>query len=135
MMLSLAQPGAVYQYFLAQAVLFGIGCALVFTPGLALMGHYFRTKRPLAIGLVASGSSLGGVVFPILLQRLIPRVGFGWAVRTAAFVALACFIFSATVCRTRLPLRKTTRREILRAVDFGGFRDPRYCLATLSAFM
>lgn len=135
MMLSLAQVNATYQYFLSQAVLFGLGCAMVFTPGLALMGHYFRRQRPLAIGFVAAGSSVGGVIFPIALQRLIPRIGFGWAVRVEAFIALGCLTFACAVSRTRLPLRKTSRAELLQAVDLGGFRDMRYCLATLSAFI
>lgn len=135
MMVSLAKPDQTYQYFLAQAVTFGLGCALLFTPGLALMGHYFRRKRALAIGFVAAGSSIGGVIFPIALQRLIPRIGFGWAVRVMAFIALGCLTFSCIIAKTYLPLRKTTTREVLRAIDFGGFKDLRYTLATLSAFV
>lgn len=135
MTLSLAEYDATYQYFLAQAVLFGLGAAMIFTPGLALMGHYFRRRRPLALGFVAAGSSVGGVVFPIVVQRLIPRIGFGWAVRTLAFIALACLTFACCVCRIYLPLRKSTRGEMLRAVDVNGFKDIRYFLATVGAFI
>lgn len=135
MMVSLTQYNATYQYFLAQAVLFGLGAAMLFTPGLALMGHYFRRRRALALGFVAAGSSVGGVVFPIVVQRLIPRIGFPWAVRTLAFISLGCLAFACSVCRTYLPLRKTTRGEMLRAVDLNGFKDVRYCLAAVSAFI
>ena len=135
MMLSIAQPDQAYQYFLSQGLLFGIGSAMVFTPALAVIGHYFRRNRGIAFGFVASGSSIGGVIFPIIYQRLFPRVGFGWSVRTSAFVCLACLIVSCALLRTRLPLKPTTTREILQFVDLGGFRDARYCCAAASAFL
>ncbi|PWN87063.1 MFS general substrate transporter [Acaromyces ingoldii] len=134
MMLSLAKVNQTYQYFLAQAVLFGIGSAMVFTPALAIVGHYFRSKRAYALGIVAAGSSLGGVIFPIVLQRLLPRLGFGWSIRIMGFIALACLTFSCVTMRPRLPPRQASLGQILRFIDLGGFRDPSYCLATASAF-
>lgn len=134
-LLSITQPQQLYQHFLTQSIMFGIGASLVFTSCLAHTAQHFKQKRALAIGIVAAGSSLGGVLYPILVSRLIPRIGFGWAVRVLAFISLACFIFSSAVCRMNLPLRETTRRDLLKCVDFGGFKDKRYCLAALSAFL
>lgn len=48
-----------YQIFLAQALVVGLGCGCLFTPSIAIIGTYFTTKRSLATGLAASGSSVG----------------------------------------------------------------------------
>jgi MCP family monocarboxylic acid transporter-like MFS transporter 10 len=135
MMLSITQPDQAYQYFLSQAVLFGLGSAMIFTPALAVVSHYFRKKRGLAIGLVASGSSIGGIIFPIVYQRLFILIGFGWSVRVTGFMCMAVLVFVCLVLRTRLPLKKTSRREILHFIDLGGFKDPRYCCAAAGAFL
>ncbi|KAJ8474237.1 hypothetical protein ONZ51_g7341 [Trametes cubensis] len=133
MMVSLAQTNQAYQVFLAHGVLFGIGISLLFNPSIAVLGHWFRRKRALAIGITTGGSALGGVLLPIIIGRLIPKLGFGWAVRIMAFVLMCCLIVACLTIRTRLPL---TRDISLRtAVDLGGFRDPRYTLAAIGSFL
>ncbi|CEH16493.1 Monocarboxylate transporter [Ceraceosorus bombacis] len=133
-MLSITQPDQTYQYFLTQGLLFGLGNAMVFTPALAVLTHWFRKKRAYALGVVAAGSSLGGVIFPIVLQRLLAEKGFGWAVRACAFIALGCLTFSCLTMKTRLPLRPQPMSSFLKFIDVGGFKDIRFCLATASAF-
>ena len=57
MMLSLCTE--YWQVMLAQAVCVGIGCGIMFVPSVAILSTYFTTKIATAIGLAASGSSLG----------------------------------------------------------------------------
>ncbi|KZT01355.1 monocarboxylate permease [Laetiporus sulphureus 93-53] len=133
MMVSLVQPDKPYQLFLAQGILFGLGLACIFNPALAVAGHWFKRKRAYAIGVIASGSSIGGVFFPIMLQRLIPSVGFPWAVRAMAFVCLGCLTIATLTIRTRLPpSRNITLRGL---VDLEGFRDWKYVCASIGAFL
>lgn len=63
-------------------------------------------KRGLALGLVVAGSSIGGVIFPIMLIHLIPQVGFGWAIRICAFVILALLAWANLTLRSRIPPSK-----------------------------
>ncbi|PGH20804.1 hypothetical protein AJ80_03431 [Polytolypa hystricis UAMH7299] len=75
-----------YQFFLAQGLLFGFGVACIFLPAFATTSLYFTKYRALALGITIGGSSLGGVIWPIAIRRLLVEVGFGWAMRTAAFI-------------------------------------------------
>lgn len=49
-----------YQLFLAQGVVVGLGCGLIFLPSIAVVATYFTTRRALATGITASGGSIGG---------------------------------------------------------------------------
>ncbi|CAO1638245.1 unnamed protein product [Parajaminaea phylloscopi] len=135
MVLSLVHPGKIWQVFLCQAVLVGIGNALIFMPSLAILSHWFRRRRSYALGIVTSGSAVGGIVFPIVLQRLINQVGFPWAVRMCGFTSLVCLCIACAAIRTNLPLNPPTDKGyFVRLIDVGGFKDSRYIFATLGAF-
>ncbi|PCH37601.1 MFS general substrate transporter [Wolfiporia cocos MD-104 SS10] len=110
-MLSLARPGQYYQVFLAQAVGMGLGLGLTFLPSLSIVSHHLRRRRALAVGIVTSGASAGGIVFPILLNRLIadPRVGFANAVRISGALVAALLIVANAIMRTRAPPKQSIR--------------------------
>ncbi len=57
MMLSLCHT--YWQVMLSQAICIGIGAGCLFVPAVAIISTYFNTRIATAIGLAASGSSLG----------------------------------------------------------------------------
>ncbi|KAK4554993.1 hypothetical protein LTR86_007759 [Recurvomyces mirabilis] len=87
MMLSLVD--SLWQAILAQGFCVGIGAGMLFVPAVAIMPSYFSTKLGMAIGIAASGSSMGGIIYPIMFYKLIAEVGFGWSVRILGFTILA----------------------------------------------
>lgn len=58
-------------------------------PAVSVVSNAFETQRPLALGLAATGSALGGTVFPIIFKKLVPAIGFAWTVRVFGFLQLA----------------------------------------------
>ena len=60
-------------------------------------------RRATATGLATTGGSIGGVVFPLMLQRLFPAVGFRWATRILAFIFLFQLVIANLLIRSRLP--------------------------------
>ena len=67
-----------WQVLLAQGVCVGIGNGLVFVPSVALASTYFLKNRSLALGVAASGSATGGLVFPAIAEQLLLKIGFQW---------------------------------------------------------
>jgi len=128
MMLSLCTE--YWQVLLSQAFCVGIGSGLLFTPTVSLLPTYFSTHMGLAVGIASSGSSLGGVIYPIVLYRLLSQVGFPWAVRSLAFIALATFILPLAVMRVRVRVPKPRA-----VVDWAAFRDAPFMVFTLSVLV
>ncbi|KAJ7268386.1 major facilitator superfamily domain-containing protein [Mycena rebaudengoi] len=95
-----------WHFLLSQGFLGGITLSCLFTPAYTAAQHWFLKRRGFALGVVTSGSSVGGVIWPIVANRLIQRVGFGWALRTMGFISLALCLMSAVLVKGRLPARK-----------------------------
>lgn len=55
-----------------------LACGVLFGPALGIVSHWFSKRRGLALGVNAIGSSVGGTVFPIAAQNLIPEIGYVW---------------------------------------------------------
>ena len=92
-----------YQIFLAQGICVGLGMGFTYVPILAAMSMHFATRQPLALGICATGACVGGTIVPIILRQLIPKIGFGWAVRSVAFLNLACAIIALGINRMPAP--------------------------------
>ncbi|KAF5990111.1 monocarboxylate transporter [Fusarium bulbicola] len=91
-----------YQFILSQAICSPLGAAMVLYPSFSCVTTWFRQKRALALGITASGSSLGGTILPIVVNRLIPRIGFGWTMRVCAFLLFALLIVTNLTVRSRI---------------------------------
>lgn len=119
-----------WQILLAQGICTGIGLGQLFTPGIAIVASYFKRKRAFALAVAATGTGTGSIIFPACVQYLIPKVGFPWAVRCAAFVALAISALAVALMRPRLKPRRSGP-----LVEWGAFREAPYILFTLGLFI
>lgn len=136
MMLSLCTE--FWQLILAQGFGVGISCGIVFSLSVSVPAQWFLKRRALAFGIVATGSSIGGVIFPILCQQLLPKIGFGWTMRIIGFIGLALFIPAWLFLKTRLPPSINPRRDGWRNVKWvslEAFRMPAYSLFVLGSLL
>ena len=117
-----------YQLMLAQGIVTGVGAGGVFLPSITIVPQWFGPKHRTAVmGIVAMGSSLGGVVFPIMFHYIRRSAGFGWALRAIAFITLPTNLFGALVLKPRtLP---PTRRSLFDLSMFNERPYPFLCAA------
>jgi MFS transporter, MCT family, solute carrier family 16 (monocarboxylic acid transporters), member 3 len=119
-----------WQIFLAQGLMTGFGLGLMFMPAVTAVNSYFTTKRSFALAVSATGTGMGSVVFPSVIQYLIPRFGFAWAVRCQALVALVMVIIALLLLRPRLAPRRAGPW-----IEWGAFREPPYVLYATGSFL
>ena len=95
------------------------------------VGTWFHKHRALAFGVMAAGSSLGGVIFPIMVDKLVAQYGFAWAMRIAAFLILGLLIFANFTVKSRL--RPTVKPWSF--MEFvAPFRELPFVLVVVAAF-
>lgn len=99
---ALAECEEYYQFVLAFSVLGGLGTSLLITPGMGSIAHWFFERRGLASGIAFIGGGFGGVLFPLVIQALLPRVGWAWSVRVLGFIILVLCAVSVLLCKGRV---------------------------------
>lgn len=137
MMLSLCTE--FFQILLAQGICIGLGAGMLFTPSMALVARSFRERRAIAMGVVACGAPTGGILYTLMFEQLIPKVGFAWTVRIMGFVVVALFALALPLLLWRTTnlgdMGKGTKRKL---VDYAAFTDLPfwgYALSTSFLFM
>jgi len=120
-----------YQILLSQGVVSALGASAVFYSAMGSIGTWFFRRRAAAFGIMASGSSLGGVIFPIMVPRLIKEVGFPWTMRICAFLILGMLTIANFTVKSRL----TPKVKKLDVMDFvRPLREPAFLLLCIASF-
>lgn len=127
MMLSLVHE--YWQALLAQSFAIGLGAGALFMPSVAVLPQYFRGRLATATGLAVSGSSVGGIVYPIMFSKLVHKIGFPWAVRTIGLFALALLTIPLLTMKLRV---KAPKKPL--AFDTGIFKERTTMAFILSGF-
>ncbi|CAK5271609.1 unnamed protein product [Mycena citricolor] len=102
-LLSVCQKQQLYQIFLTQGVLNGLGVGIAYIPSVAVISHYFQRKQALVMALVAVGSPLGALAHPILLNNTLhTSLGFANSVRISAGINTFLLLVACALVQPRL---------------------------------
>ncbi|GAD94803.1 hypothetical protein PVAR5_3432 [Paecilomyces variotii No. 5] len=120
-----------YQFILAQGICSPLGASAVFYASMTAVVTWFHQRRALALGITASGSSLGGVIFPIMVDHLVQEVDFPWAMRICAFMILGLLVISNLTVRSRL---KHVKKPFQPLEFFKPLKELKFVLTVTGAF-
>ncbi|KAG7407846.1 putative peptide chain release factor 1 [Fusarium oxysporum f. sp. rapae] len=118
-----------WQVLLAQGICQGLGNGIIFAPTIANMSTYFTSKKTIAISAGACGAGTGGIVFPLIAQQLLPKIGFRWTVRVMGLVVAVSSMIIMIIAKTRLKARKAGP-----LVEWAAFKEPAYVLFAAAMF-
>lgn len=114
------------------------------TPAFASIGHFFKRRRGLATGIANTAGSIAGVIIPLLLRSILPKLGFSWSCRTLGFLFLALSLPANLLIKTRLapsairPRNTASRLSRARTrllPEFSAVLDPGFALCTAGVFV
>ena len=71
----------------------------------------------------------GGMVYPVLVRELLPKIGFAWTTRVLGFLNFGLLAIAFTFMRPRLPPRSTGP-----IVDWKAFTEPVFVLFVAGIF-
>ena len=81
------------------------------------------------MGIASTGNSAGGLVYPVIVRQLLPKIGFAWTTRVLGFVNIAILGTVLAFIRPRMPPRKSGA-----IVDWAAFKELPYTLFVIAVF-
>ncbi|KFY94294.1 hypothetical protein V498_03929 [Pseudogymnoascus sp. VKM F-4517 (FW-2822)] len=88
-----------WHFVLTQGLLLGCATCLSYIPAVTVAPGWFNGRRGLAMGIVLSGTGLGGVAWAPLLRYLNATIGFRNALRATGIMAFIMISASALVLK------------------------------------
>ncbi|KAF5672075.1 monocarboxylate transporter [Fusarium denticulatum] len=139
MFLLMAECRNYWHFMLCLGVFGSIGAAMTMVVAIAIVGKLFVRKRGLAMGITLAGSSIGTVIFPIILRSTYPNLGWQWSMRIMAFIsaglllpAILCFTTFNKIYKLSTNGQPSPKSSTL---NFTAFQSPAFCFVTAGIFM
>lgn len=91
-LLSMSAVQTLWQLYLANIVLAGLGFSVLYAPLLAISGEWFSSRRGLVTGIVTAGGALGQGLMPFIASLLITSSGWRLAYLYLGIATLAVLV-------------------------------------------
>ena len=91
----------IWQLYLSQGLLVGLGQGFVYIPSIAILSQWFTKKRSLANGISAAGSGIGGLIFSFAASALISSISLAWSLRITAVITASMNVAATLLIRNR----------------------------------
>jgi MFS family permease len=98
--------------FAVANLLIGAGSSASFAPLLADISHWFTRNLGIAVAVTAAGNYLGGMVWPLVVQRLIEAHGWRTGQIIVGIVCIAAMLPLVLVLRRRLAQRQAADQAL-----------------------
>lgn len=121
-----------WQLFLAQSICVGVNGGAIFTSCISTVPSWFSKRRATAYGIMLSGAGVGGTVVPIMMTKLLDKIGFAWMIRAVALLYLTLLPFTILLVKPRL---RPSRRPFALQNYLSGFKEHAYVYIIVASFM
>ncbi|KAH7103725.1 MFS general substrate transporter [Auriculariales sp. MPI-PUGE-AT-0066] len=112
-----------WHFIVTQGIVYSLGGSLLSFPSVAFLFEWFPERRGLAMGILFSGTGIGGIAMPFVIDEMLRTLGQRWTflILAASFVGLLvpCFVF----IKPRLPAVPSNTRTRTRLIDVSFLRN------------
>ncbi|KAF2161857.1 hypothetical protein M409DRAFT_69405 [Zasmidium cellare ATCC 36951] len=91
----------IWQLFLTQGVLVGLGVGFIYIPSLPILSQWFEARRSLANGISSAGSGFGGALFAWSTGAIIDALGLRWALCITGIITFTLAAIATAIVRDR----------------------------------
>lgn len=136
--LLLAECKTYWQFMLCLGLFGSIGTSIGAVTAVSVVGKLFIRRRGLAMGIAVMGTSLGAIVYPMVLRTTFKSLGWAWSMRLVALI-VACFTSLGVV--GFLPFRRLTEGQSAGkkaggvGLDLSAFKSPKFVFTSVGVLI
>ncbi|CAO3631942.1 unnamed protein product [Cunninghamella blakesleeana] len=124
----------IWHLYLTQGVLFGIGASLMYCTIMSVAPLWFNKKRGMALGVVASGSGIGGLVIPFIMTPINESLGPGWTYRILGFICLGCDMIAIIFVKPRIA-QKIQKKKLKDIIQLSVLKDINFLIFCIGSMV
>jgi len=98
-LLLMSTVSSIVHVYLVWVLMIGVGSSCSFTPITATLPKWFTKRRGLVIGITFAGVSLGGIIWPPVVERLIANIGWQSTYMVVGLITLVIITALAQLMR------------------------------------
>jgi len=117
-----------WQLFLTQGIMFGIGASLLNLAATAIPPLWYDKHRGLAMGICFCGAGIGGLAFGFIIPALLNAVDIYWTLRIYAIFHFVCTAFAALVMRAPRQISGPPMAARKDVINLAILKDPGFML-------
>lgn len=91
----------IWQLYLSQGVLIGLGIGAIFIPSIQVLPQWFLKRRSLAGGLASSGSGFAGLAFSLGTSAMIQEISLAWSLRITGMIGFVGNVVGTVLLKDR----------------------------------
>ncbi|KAI7902572.1 major facilitator superfamily domain-containing protein [Cokeromyces recurvatus] len=122
----------VWHLYITQSVMHGIGAALLYIVSMSISPQWFIKRRGLAMGIMVSGSGVGGLIMPFVMTALNESLGGAWCYRVLGIISFVISMLATLLLKENPYTSTSTKTKLKEIVDLNICKDPKFiiwCLA------
>ncbi len=100
-----------WQFVLTQGVMLGCGTCLTYIPAVTVAPGWFKERRGLAMGVVLSGTGIGGALWAPVLRALNASIGFRNTLRLTGGLSFVLIVASGWILKWHPDIEARNRLE------------------------
>lgn len=101
-----------WQMYLTQGVITGIGYSLSFIPSISVVGQWFTEHRGLAVGIAVAGGGLGQFIISMITGSLLASYGWRTTIRIMALINFIGLMAASFGVKRLLPCTSSIRSAV-----------------------
>ena len=102
---------ALWQFVLTQGLLLGCGTCLAYIPAVTVAPGWFKERRGLAMGIVLSGTGIGGALWAPVLRALNANIGFRNTLRLTGGLSFVLIAASGWILKWHPEIESQNQQE------------------------
>ncbi|CEG69104.1 hypothetical protein RMATCC62417_05242 [Rhizopus microsporus] len=122
----------VWQLYITQSIMHGIGAALLYIVSMSISPQWFVRRRGFAMGIMVSGSGLGGLIMPFIMTHLNESLGGAWCYRILGIITFVISLTSTLLLKESPHMPKTKKKSLKEMVDTSVCKDVNFIIWCIS---
>ncbi|KAI7903125.1 major facilitator superfamily domain-containing protein [Cokeromyces recurvatus] len=123
----------IWHLYITQGAIFGIGASSIYVAIMSVAPQWFTRRRGLALGMIASGSGIGGLIIPFIMTSINSSLGSSWTYRILGFICLACDIIACITVKEKKPSSVKLRKKLSQIINFSVLKNTNYVLFAVAS--